>query len=75
MLEFLRFWKFSRNCLAGDESPPGGSSVYASFGGSGRGSAWRPGWLNRQAARGHFSCFGVFWNSGLNLIGGKAVGD
>jgi len=31
-LEFLRFWKFSRNRLAGDESPPGGSSVYSSLG-------------------------------------------
>jgi len=51
MFEFLRFWKFSRNRLAGDESPPGGSSIYASFGGSGRGTAWRhiPG---RQATLG-----------------------
>jgi len=24
---------------------------------------------------GPFSYFGVFWNSGLNLIGGKVVGD
>jgi len=41
MLEFLRFWKLSRNRLAGNESPPDSSSVYASFGGSGRGTAWR----------------------------------
>jgi len=39
MLEFLCFWKFSRNRLVGDESPPGGSSVYSSLGGSGRGTA------------------------------------
>jgi len=31
MLEFMRFWKISRNRLAGDESLPGGSSVYAGF--------------------------------------------
>jgi len=51
MLEFLRVWKFSKNRLAGDESPLGGSSVYESFWGSGRGTAWRhiPG---RQATLG-----------------------
>jgi len=51
VLEFLRFWKFSRNRLAGDESPPGDSSVYVSFGDSRRGTAWRhiPG---RQATLG-----------------------
>jgi len=32
MLEFLRFWKFSRNRLAGDEPPPGDSSVLHYFG-------------------------------------------
>jgi len=31
MLGFMRFWKISRNRLAGGESPLGGSSVYAGF--------------------------------------------
>jgi len=41
MLEFLCFWKISRNRLAGDESPPGGLSVYVSFGVLEGGTAWR----------------------------------
>ena len=32
MLEFLRFYKFSRNRLAGDEPPPGDSSIMHYFG-------------------------------------------
>jgi len=29
--EFLRFWKISRNCLAGDEPPLGDSSILRGF--------------------------------------------
>jgi len=57
MLEFLRFWKFSRNRLAGDESPPGGSFVYASFGILKVGTTWRH-TLNHQATRGFGSVSG-----------------
>jgi len=45
---FSYFLQFSRNRLAGDESPPGDSSYFWVIGGSGDGTAWRHG-LNRQA--------------------------
>jgi len=31
LCEILRFWKFSRNRLAGDESPPGDTSFLTGF--------------------------------------------
>jgi len=64
--EFLRFWKISRNRLAGDEPQLGDSSVLSWFWGFGRGTAWR----HTPAAR---RCVGFlsiseFWMKGLVVL-------
>jgi len=58
-LEILRFWEISRNCLAGDEPPPGNSYVMCCFGVLGR----EPPGGTLPAAR---------WRLGFTLIFGFA---
>ena len=64
--KFLRFWKLSRNRLAGDEPPPSDSSILSWFWGSGK--ELPGGTLSAIRRRVGFLSVSGFWMKGLAVL-------